>query len=138
MGLYGFQEQFVPYVLDGSKTHTIRAKRKHQDKPGDTMHLYTGLRHKGAKLLMRVPCVAVQEVSISLEPDGTSNAWMLWIKIDGELLYHDEIESFLWRDGFRPEEGATTSRRMAAGFWRKTLPFEGHIYHWDFEKRVME
>jgi hypothetical protein len=137
MGLYGFKEQFVPYVLDGSKTHTIRAERKYSDKPGDTMHLYTGLRHKGARLLMRVPCVAVQRVAICLDKEACSNTWKIWIEIEGELLSQDETESFLYRDGFRPGP-ETTAREMAAGFWRNTLPFEGHIYHWDFEKRVMQ
>lgn len=50
MGLYNFQKRFVPFILSGAKTHTIRALRAHPDKPGDTLHLYTGLRQKGAKL----------------------------------------------------------------------------------------
>lgn len=57
MGLYNFKERFITHILDGSKTHTIRPERSRPDKPGDTLHLYTGLRHKGAQLLMRVPCV---------------------------------------------------------------------------------
>ncbi len=44
MGLYNFKARFVPFVLDGSKTHTIRAKRRYPAKPGDTLYLYTGLR----------------------------------------------------------------------------------------------
>lgn len=64
MGLYNFKKQFVPYVLDGSKTHTIRAERKHQDKPGNTMHHYYGLRTKHCEFLLRAPCVKVQPIGI--------------------------------------------------------------------------
>lgn len=64
MGLYNFQARFVPFILAGAKTHTIRAVRANPDKPGNTLHLYTGLRHKGARLLMRVPCVKVEEIEI--------------------------------------------------------------------------
>lgn len=28
MGLYNFKKQFVPFIEDGSKTHTIRATRR--------------------------------------------------------------------------------------------------------------
>ena len=67
MGLYNFKAQFVPFILDGSKTHTIRAERKHGDVPGRTMHLYTGLRHKGARLLFRAPCVRVDFIRIEAD-----------------------------------------------------------------------
>lgn len=54
MGLYNFQSRFVPFIIAGKKTHTIRAIRVHPDKPGNTLYLYTGLRTKKAKLLMCV------------------------------------------------------------------------------------
>ena len=41
MGLYNFKSQFVPAILSGTKTHTIRAVRANPDKPGNTLHLYT-------------------------------------------------------------------------------------------------
>ena len=53
MGLYNFQARFVPFILNGAKTHTIRAIRTNPDKPGNTLHLYTGLRQKGARLLLQ-------------------------------------------------------------------------------------
>ena len=58
MGLYNFQPRFAPRIRAWdadpesplAKAHTIRAPRKggREDKPGDTMYLYTGLRQKGA------------------------------------------------------------------------------------------
>jgi hypothetical protein len=64
MALYNFQKRFIPMILNGKKRHTIRAKRKRPTKPGEVLHLYTGLRQKGAQLLMRVPCTRVEEIVI--------------------------------------------------------------------------
>jgi hypothetical protein len=114
MGLYNFQARFVPFILSGAKTHTIRAIRANPDKPGNTLHLYTGLRQKGARLLMRAPCVKVEEVEIDANH---------FIKIDGEELSTDEYEALAVRDGFSSFHGMME-------FWDGRLPFKGHIIHW--------
>lgn len=114
MGLYGFKARFVPAIMVGSKTHTIRSIRANRDKPGSVMHLYTGLRQPGAKLLMRVPCVKVEDIHIAA--DG-------FITIDGVILAPDEREQLAKRDGF-----ADFIEMMQ--FWDGRLPFSGHIYHW--------
>ena len=49
MGLYGFKALFVEPIRSGIKTHTIRGFRKFPDKPGNTLHLYTGLRTRRAE-----------------------------------------------------------------------------------------
>jgi hypothetical protein len=131
MGLYNFQPRFVPLILRGEKTHTIRAVRVHPDKPGDTLHLYTGLRTKKAKLLMRVPCVKIEEIEIRHVPyDGTNvlarGCKVPYIWIDGEKLSWDETQAFARRDGFRD------FAEMLA-FWmepKNRLPFKGHVIHW--------
>lgn len=114
MGLYNFQARFVPFILDGRKTHTIRALRKIEDKPGSTMHLYTGLRQKGAKLLMRAKCLDVQYFSI--RANGTCI-------IEGTKLDDDEREFLARSDGFK--DWAEMKE-----FWKGRLPFAGKIYHW--------
>lgn len=121
MGLYGFKKQFAPFILSGKKTHTIRALRKHPDKAGNTLHLYTGLRTKKAKLLMRVPCVKVEEIEI----DGCSHecACLESITIDGVELSESECEALAKRDGF-------SSLDEMAEFWKYRMPFKGHIIHW--------
>lgn len=130
MGLYNFKARFVPFILDGRKTHTIRALRTHPDKPGNTLHLYTGLRQKGARLLMRVPCVKVEEILIDFLLDGWPDRPKYLINIDGELLDKTECESLSRLDGFQD-----FSEMMK--FWREPtnrLPFKGHIIHWKFAR----
>jgi hypothetical protein len=125
MGLYNFQQRFVPKILAGEKTHTIRAVRANPDKPGDTMHLYTGLRRKGAILLMRVPCVKVEEIAISLAPENflDDDAECIFVSIDGAVLHRSECEALARRDGF-----ASFDEMMK--FWDGRIPFRGHIIHW--------
>jgi hypothetical protein len=117
MGLYNFQERFVPKIMRGEKTHTIRAKRRNPDKPGNTLHLYVGLRRRGAALLMRVPCAKVEHIRIRRRPQG--------VYIEGQLLSADECELLAQRDGF-------THFAEMMEFWRGRLPFEGNIIHWKY------
>ena len=118
MGLYNFQPRFAPFILDGRKTHTIRAIRAFPDKPGNTLHLYTGLRTKKAKLLMRVLCLRVEPIYIRED-----SFWTATIKIGDEWLRHDERQLLAQRDGFKDLEDMI-------GFWNGRLPFTGHIIHW--------
>lgn len=77
MPAYNFQKQFVPMILDGTKTHTIRKRRKHPTKVGDILWLYTGMRTKECKLTAVAPCVRVEPIVIW--PFGTM------IEINNEL-----------------------------------------------------
>ena len=131
MGLYNFQSRFVPFILDGRKMHTIRATRAHPDKPGNTLHLYSGLRQKGARLLMRVPCVKVEEIEIMhrierfKNPDNGKIERVEWfsIWIDDQELSGSENEELARRDGF-------SDFQEMMKFWDGRLPFEGQIIHW--------
>ena len=131
MGLYGFQNQFVPLVLNGSKIQTIRAQRKRLDKPGDTMHLYRGLRTKDPALLLRAPCTNVEPILIDTAG----------VQVNGVLLDSYERDLLAWRDGFRSKSGRRLgSFSLMMEFWRKhhDLPFAGHIYHWDFGRALFK
>lgn len=124
MGLYNFQSRFVPFILDGRKMHTIRARRARSDKPGSILHLYTGLRTKKAKLLLRVTCTRVEEIEILNGIFGDENHAS--VTIDGQTLDRSEREMLAQRDGFSNFED------MIA-FWNGRLPFRGHIIHWKFQ-----
>lgn len=113
MGLYNFNPRFVDPILRGDKTHTIRARRRHPDSPGAMMHLYTGLRQKGARLLMRRECVKVQDIEIT--DDG--------VRLDGEDLDVGELNALARSDGFH-------NWRDMREFWRGRLPFAGNVFHW--------
>jgi hypothetical protein len=127
MGLYNFQQRFVPFILRGAKTHTIRAMRKHPDRPGNILHLYAGLRTKKAKLLMRVECVKVEDIDILESMAGTSDPMYTMVRINGCDLGADEKAQLAWRDGFHDFEDMMN-------FWDGRLPFRGHIIHWHYEK----
>ncbi len=120
MGLYNFKAQFVSYVLDGSKRHTIRAIRKHPDKPGNTLHLYRGLRTKNSRLLMRSKCLRIEDIVITERHT---------VLVDAVLLGESECNELAWRDGFRDGPKDEAFFRMMQ-FWDGRLPFVGHIIHW--------
>lgn len=120
MGLYNFRPRFVAAILNGSKTHTIRGDRKRSDKAGDTMHLYTGLRQKGARLLLRTPCIRVEPIYIDERRQ---------VFLGDEQLSGDECEAMAVRDGF-------SSFADMMEFWEARLPFRGQVYHWDPRKRL--
>ena len=137
MGLYNFKPRFVPYIEEGSKTHTIRAHRVVRDSVGDTMHLYTGLRQKGARLLGRFPCIKVEEIRITETQE---------VLIDGVQLDREERDLLAWRDGFRLDQTVFAHgdphvplhvgcfEMLMMPFWVGRLPFEGEIYHWRWSK----
>jgi uncharacterized protein YqfB (UPF0267 family) len=116
MALYNFQKRFVPKILSGEKRHTIRAKRKRATKPGELLHLYTGLRQKGAQLLMRTRCTRVEEIII------TSDAKIL---INRERLDISECHQLARSDGFKDFWDMMV-------FWNGRRPFTGDIIHWKF------
>jgi hypothetical protein len=121
MGLYNFQPRFVDKIMSGEKKHTIRSRRANPDKPGNTMHLYTGLRHKGARLLMRVPCAKVEEIEI--DACGHECNCDAFVEVDGVELSASERDALAVRDGFENFEAMLD-------FWAGRLPFKGHIIHW--------
>lgn len=126
MGLYNFRKQFTAKILSGDKQHTIRRIRAVPDKPGNILHLYTGLRHKGAQLLMRVPCTLVEEIEI--DACGHECNCDPFVAIGGVELDASEREALAVRDGF--PDFATMLE-----FWAGRLPFKGHIIHWRWKDR---
>lgn len=115
MGLYNFKLRFVKPIQDGTKTHTIRAKRKHPQKVGELMYLYCGLRQKGAfRIIPPPPCTKVED--ILLQRDGS-------IYVAEVKLSLDEMEQLARRDGFSdlPE---------MMQFWDGKFPFSGDINYW--------
>lgn len=137
--LLGFKSQFVPFILDGTKTHTIRATRKTPPRVGEICHCYTGLRTKACRLLGRWPCVKVEEIRLEFWPAT------MRIRIGGTLLADDEAIAFAERDGFRPVGQLSALFAMNNFWWREhrwrehkmTEPaqvFDGQVIHWKHSK----
>jgi hypothetical protein len=120
MGLYNFDPQFVPGIRSGIILHTIRRHRAHPDKPGNTLHLYMGLRTRSVELITRVICTRIEEIRIRRQPVG--------IYLGGELLSPDECEIFAQQDGCY-----TFAQMMEC--WHGRLPFEGVVLYWKPERK---
>ena len=136
--ILGFSKQFVPYVLDGTKRHTIRGERKDgkRPQPGEMLHLWTGLRQKGAAFVLRAPCLRTEEVEIWLAPP------LYHVEIAGNILDAAEMDALAWRDGFRFDDQMGDKSAGCFGlmmrFWDGRLPFRGWITHWDYTKADFE
>ena len=133
--LLGFMRRFAPFVVDGSKTHTIRAKRKNPPRVGEICHCYVDPRQKSMKLLGRWKCIKVEPVEIYERSHRSFD-----IVVDSITLTEDERNALAWADGFRNCDRDKAFRLMMA-FWMTThgnahrkelFVFEGDIIHWQF------
>ena len=94
MRAYNFQKQFAAKILDGSKPHTIRARRKdgYLPVPGEVIRLYTGMRTKQCRLLREVEVISARPIVIN---HGDA------VVIDGRPLTFFEACVLAERDGFK-------------------------------------
>lgn len=141
MPAYSFKEQFIPFLLDGSKEHTVRNNRvqingrSRHALPGDTVFLYYGMRTKFCRKIGEATCRATQDICITEQgiyfPLGPGSF---------RTYFPEECDAFAWKDGFRPE-GATMGNPSGAfdlmlQFFKQThdLPFQGVVIYWkDFK-----
>ena len=161
MPAYSFKERFVPMVLDGSKPHTIRSRRKKGfAKIGDTLYLYFAMRTKWCRKLREEKCVDVrtiiiyklktrkEEYGIILYDERLQDDEIIYNRkgvykrtkaphIDRTLLHPQDADTLAWRDGFRPEgstlENPAGAFELMMRWWQQThvLPFVGDIIYWD-------
>jgi len=94
MPAYNFQKQFVPMILDGSKPHTIRRRRKRPTKVGDRLYLYIGLRTKQCEMFAISQCVKVEPIVI------WPFAKLLTKTMTGQALSKEKVKEISSRDGF--------------------------------------
>jgi hypothetical protein len=121
--LLNFQAQFAPLVESGLKPHTIRARRVdgRDPLPGDTLHLYTGLRTKASRLLRREPCQYTVEVTIQPSAGNVHH-----VLLGGKPVDQHDIEVLATVDGFK-------SATEFVQFFEKMygLPFTGLLIGWE-------
>lgn len=131
--ILGFKDRFLPFVKNGTKTHTIRAGNRWR--AGMRVDIFENVRQKSMRLLFRAPVRKVESVVIDHHrPYGP-----LEVTIDGIRLSDDETQAFFFRDGFRGEDALLGKPAVQAKyFWAKQLkagPFIGQIIHWDYDQR---
>jgi len=151
MPAYSFKERFVPMVEEGSKPHTIRARRaKGFAKIGDTLYLYFGMRTKWCRKLREEKCTNVRTIIITADDIFLTTYRMNDREVqlledrlkegqpvDVSIRLDDILRNTLaWCDGFRPE-GTTREQpgdafNLMIRFWRSThpLPFIGDLIDW--------
>ena len=154
MPAYSFQERFVPMVCDGSKTQTIRRRRKKGfAKKGDRIYFYFGMRTKWCRKLGEGICVKVQTIMI-----GTDSIIRLWdgrlddfeienmmnsmpgCRLPHQILNNHQQDAFAWNDGFRPggstKEDPGSAYELMISWWKQThsLPFIGDVIFWELDE----
>ena len=157
--ILNFQRRFVPMILDLSKGHTIRGERKDgkRPQPGEMLHLYTGLRQRGAEFILRAPCLRTEDFELFRDPrdevrtkTGTLIYGPVKVRVAGVLLDASEQDSLAWADGFRyhdswkagepaPSDLTPGCFNLMMQFWSgRPLPFRGWITYWDTSKAKFE
>lgn len=144
MGAYSFKEFWEPMLLDGSKTHTIRARRRNYDRPGSAFYGFIGQRTPRCRRVVESQVVRVESIVIR----ATGEMWLgPFVEQDERgkptardlirfpetyglgKLTRDECEQLARRDGFR-----TGGLAEMLGFWSGRLPFFGDVIHWRPER----
>lgn len=134
--ILGFHERFVPFVLDGSKRHTIREGSRWF--PGMRADLFRNVRQANMQLLFRSIVLLVEPIMIEI---GRESRIIERISINGESLDQSEMEAFAYADGFRKGIGVRNPylREMASYYLNEKNSGTGRhhrqLVHWDYEKR---
>ena len=118
MPALNFYARFAPGVEDGSKTTSIRARRKdgRDPRPGQTLYLYTGMRQSGCRKLREAVCESARDIEI--DTDGS-------VTISNRRLPPAEKELLATGDGFKNFDEMYDWFREKRG-----LPFDALLIRW--------
>lgn len=116
MPAYSFKKRFIEPIKNGSKTQTIRGKRKNQAKKGDTLYLYYGMRTKWCTKIGEAIC----EKTCDIEMSSKGNVF-----VNGDRLSIEERNLLAVQDGFK-------DFNEMYEWWDKIgLPFRGDLIFWE-------
>jgi hypothetical protein len=111
--ILGFNEDFIPAIIAGTKVHTIREGQRWQ--AGDMAEFYALAQTPDRyEFRERLPVLLVQEIELT-------TAGLL---VDGRLLSPAELLTLAQADGF------ATADELLAFFADKPLPLRGQLVHW--------
>lgn len=104
MPALGFRPQYAALILAGRKDQTIRAPRKVPIKPGDRLHLFTGMRTKNCRKIGTAVCSEVFHLYLShhLRTCGTTSTGPFTCEERDALARRDgfanwdELRTVLW------------------------------------------
>lgn len=112
-----FNEKFVPAILSGTKTQTIRRFRKRPIKVGDRLFLFTGMRTKYCVRIGQAVCTNRYVIKINRKGiDYGCNVVRDPINLD----------ALARMDGFKCWDDMRRWWLLNNG-----LPFKGHMYMWE-------
>lgn len=114
MPALNYENRFATDVESGRKRSTIRAKRKHPIRIGQTLYHYTGMRTKACRKLREDICTMEREIHIN---KGC-------VKLDGVSLASEAIEKLAKADGFESKAA------FYAYFEKAGFPFRGQLVEW--------
>lgn len=114
MVAFDFKPEFADLIRSGFKVQTVRRPRRCA--PGDTMHLFTGLRSAACVRIAERRCALV--AYCHLTPAG---------------VVHENPDLHPDSDGFARLDGFASYDDMLAWFRRVhgTDRFIGHVHRWD-------
>jgi hypothetical protein len=130
MVAYSFKKRFGPPILAGIKAQTIRADRKRHARPGELVHLFTGMRTRQCRRLGETPCLSVEPIRIEL-PRARRVPEVLIFDAGGALAQHyltaRALQNFARADCFADFD-------ELHAFWRAEHPgvdtFRGVLIRW--------
>lgn len=150
MAQYSFHFRFQGFVLDGSKPHTFRDRRRFPAKVGDLLFLFFGLRTKHVIRMREEVCSNTHSAAICPKVGLVFYSRLLTKKELKQaakrprrkslpierILTREERDHVAWKDGFRPI--GSTAQNPAGAFekmlqyWKenKTIPWAGDVIHW--------
>ncbi len=113
--ILSFKPQFVDFILQNTKIHSIREDKFDRWKPGMKIHFATGVRTTNYNQFKGGVCISVQDVEIDFPR----------IKVDGRDLMFSERLRLAHNDGFNG---------LYELFEWFNKSFKGKIIHWtDFK-----
>lgn len=134
MVAYSFQSRFAMSIVLGEKRQTIRANRKRHARRGEMLQLYTGMRTKHCRKIIRDPvCIAVEPIRIQV-PDTADGSFCYWTPMNPAAGATEIDGEFAYRDGF-----GSVGDMLA--FWRTAHGpglFEGVLIQWMPKKELAD
>lgn len=126
-----FKKEFVPLILNGTKIHTIREDKKNRWKPGNIIHMATGVRSKHYNCFAEKVCTSVQDIEFIWFND-VAKGWVVYVFAGDSCVTGinngKKFDALCKGDGFQRWEDF-----LLWPAWNKKY-FKGKLIHWTDKK----